>query len=115
MSELQHVSGNGNIEDDEPPEHGINDGSGTNCLTHSYSSVDYGGKAVTRDESLTEILISRGVQEANLISAIVSLGEGEKCLCLVVIRINRFYILTFHSRGKHISNRAHRHPPPKLR
>jgi hypothetical protein len=75
MSELQHVAGN--LEADEPPQHGINDGSGANCLTHSYSSVDHGGKTVTRDESLTEILISRGVQEANLISAIVSLGEGE--------------------------------------
>ncbi len=74
MRELLLMSENGNIEDDEPAQHGINDGSGTNC--HSYSSVDYCGKAVTRDESLTEILISRGVQEANLISAIVSLGEG---------------------------------------
>ena len=84
MSEVQQ---SGNLKGDEPPQHGINDGSGTNCLTHSYSSVDYGGKAVTRDESLTEILISRGVQEANLISAIVSLGEGETafmCVCVCV-------------------------------
>ena len=87
MSELQHVP-SGNLDaddDDEPPQHGINDGSGTNCLAHSYSSVDHGGKAVTRDESLTEILISRGgVQEANLISAIVSLGEGERD-CIISI------------------------------
>lgn len=76
MSELlQHMTLE---EEDEPPQHGINDGSGTNCLAHSYSSVDHGGKAVTRDESLTEILISRGVHEANLISAIVSLGEGAR-------------------------------------
>ncbi len=75
MSKLQHVSGNRN--DNDPPQHGINDGSGTNCLTHSFATVDQDGKTVTRDESLTEILISNGVQEANLITAIVSLGEGE--------------------------------------
>ena len=62
---------------DDRPEHGINDGSGKKCLEHSYSSIDKDGKAVTRDESLTEILISKGVQEVNLISAIISLGEGE--------------------------------------
>ena len=60
----------------DPPHHGINDGSGKRCLEHSYSKVDRDGKAVTRDESLTEILISMGVSEVNLISAIVSLGEG---------------------------------------
>jgi len=60
----------------EPPEHGINDGSGSKCLQHSYENIDNDGKAVTRDESLTEVLISKGVQEVNLISAIVSLGEA---------------------------------------
>lgn len=70
-----HVSGR--REPDEPPHHGINVGSGLECREHSYSNIDNDGKAVKRDESLTEILISKGVQEVNLISAIVSLGEGE--------------------------------------
>eukprot|EP00986_Skeletonema_menzelii_P020445 scaffold31178_cov154-Skeletonema_menzelii.AAC.11 len=61
---------------DSPPHHGINDGSGAACGSHSYAIVDEQGKAVSRDESLTEILISKGVKEANFISAIVSLGEG---------------------------------------
>ena len=64
----------------EPPHHGINDGSGNTCGAHSYARVDEEGKAVSRDESLTEILISMGVKEANFISAIVSLGEG-KLVC----------------------------------
>ena len=70
-----HISGR--RESHEPPQHGINDGSGATCHDHSYSKVDKHGKAVTRDETLTEILISKGVQEVNLISAISSLGEGE--------------------------------------
>lgn len=70
-----HISGQ--RESNEPHHHGINDGSGSICNTHSYAKVDGGSKAVARDESLTEILISKGVQEVNLISAIVSLGEGE--------------------------------------
>mmetsp|Transcript_6898 Transcript_6898/g.15743 ORF Transcript_6898/g.15743 Transcript_6898/m.15743 type:complete len:372 (+) Transcript_6898:65-1180(+) len=69
-----HVSGRRGS--NEPDQHGINDGSGVECVDHSYSKVDKDGKAVTRDESLTEILISKGVQEVNLISAIVSLGEA---------------------------------------
>ena len=83
----QHVSGR--REPDEPPHHGINVGSGLECREHSYSNIDNDGKAVKRDESLTEILISKGVQEVNLISAIVSLGEGEMQALLLVL----FYLL----------------------
>ncbi len=42
-----------------------------------YSTDDTNGKPISRDVSLTDILISKGVQELNLISAIVALGEGE--------------------------------------
>jgi len=56
---------------------GINTGTGDKCNDHSYDKIDVDGKAVSRDESLTEILISKGVQEVNLITAIVSLGEGK--------------------------------------
>ena len=72
----QQISGNRHT--NEPPQHGINIGSGNTCLDHSYSNIDDDGNAVKRDESLTEILISKGgIQEVNLISAIVALGEGE--------------------------------------
>lgn len=60
-----------------PPQHGINDGSGSKSLKHSYSTDDVNGKPISRDVSLTDILISKGVQELNLISAIVALGEGK--------------------------------------
>ncbi|KAL7548321.1 hypothetical protein ACHAWF_011606 [Thalassiosira exigua] len=66
----------GRRESDEPPHHGVNDGSGFPCRTHSFAKVDRHGRAVARDESLTEVLISKGVQEVNLITAIVSLGEA---------------------------------------
>ena len=72
--------------DDSPPHHGINDGSGAACGSHSYAIVDEQGKAVSRDESLTEILISKGVKEANFISVIVSLGEGR----IIVLRLGCF-------------------------
>lgn len=71
-----HITGR--RESNEPDQHGINDGSGTICDTHSYNKVDKRGKAISRDESLTEILISKGMQEVNLISAVVALGEGER-------------------------------------
>jgi len=69
-----HISGHRSSQ--EPPHHGINDGSGDSCGNHSYAQVDEDGKAVPRDASLTEILISKGVKAANFLSAIVSLGEG---------------------------------------
>lgn len=71
---IPHVSGHRSPQ--EPPHHGINNGSGETCGNHSYTLVDEQGKAVSRDASLTEILISKGVKEANFLSAIVSLGEG---------------------------------------
>lgn len=71
---IPHISGHRSSH--EPPHHGINDGSGDSCGTHSYTSADEHGKAVSRDQSLTEILISKGLKEANFLSAIVSLGEG---------------------------------------
>lgn len=81
----------------DPPHHGINDGSGKACESHSYATVDEKGKAVSRDESLTEILISKGVKEANFISAIVSLGEGRVLLVLWLSNLNNFmcFVLTF--------------------
>lgn len=69
-----HISGRRSSH--EPSNHGINDGSGEACDNHSYAHADEKGKAVSRDESLTEILISKGVKEGNLLSAIVSLGEA---------------------------------------
>ena len=46
--------------------------------------MDKRGKAISRDESYTEILISKGVQEVNLISAVVALGEGERRRFVVI-------------------------------
>ena len=80
-----HISGRRSSH--EPSNHGINDGSGEACDNHSYAHADEKGKAVSRDESLTEILISKGVKEGNLLSAIVSLGEGRMLLLL------RFFLL----------------------
>lgn len=76
----------------DPPHHGINDGSGDVCESHSYAIVDEKGKAVSRDESLTEILISKGVKEANFISAIVSLGEGRILLVLWLVNFEQFHV-----------------------
>lgn len=94
----QHISGNRHT--NEPPQHGINIGSGNTCLDHSYSNIDDDGNAVKRDESLTEILISKGgIQEVNLISAIVALGEGEcflyiyiYCSCSSIIKYDMSYV-----------------------
>lgn len=81
-AQCPHVSGQ--YEANEPRQHGINDGSGKECLEHSSAAVDHDGKMVSRDETLTEILISKGLSEVNLISAIVSLGEGELNVVLMV-------------------------------
>jgi len=80
----------------DPPHHGINDGSGEACGSHSYALVDEEGKVVSRDESLTEILISKGVNEANFISAIVSLGEGRYFLCLGCFNFEQFQMRSAH-------------------
>ena len=80
----------------DPPHHGINDGSGEACGSHSYALVDEEGKVVSRDESLTEILISKGVKEANFISAIVSLGEGRYFLCLGCFNFEQFQMRFAH-------------------
>ena len=74
-AKIPHVSGR--REPDEPASHGINTGSGHLCKEHSFAAVDEKGNAVTRDASLTEILISKCVKEDRLIGAIVSLGEGK--------------------------------------
>ena len=70
-TDITHVSGRRHS--DEPDHHGINDGSG---LIENPAGNNEGRNCVSRDESLTEILITRGLSEANLISSIVALGEG---------------------------------------
>ena len=80
MSTFPHVSGRRSST--EPPHHGINDGSGAACASHSYAAVDENGKAVNRDESLTNILIGKKVNDSRLIGAIVSLGEGKLSVLL---------------------------------
>ena len=60
------------------------------------STVDEEGKVVSRDESFTEILISKGVKEANFISAIVSLGEGRYFLCLGCFNFEQFQMRFAH-------------------
>ena len=71
-----HISGRRSP--NEPPQHGINDGSGlTDLVRQSFAAVDVDGKAVSRDASLTDILISMNVTESRLIGALVALGEGE--------------------------------------
>ena len=115
-----HISGR--RESNESHHHGINDGSGSICNTHSYAKVDGGSKAVARDESLTEILISKGVQEVNLISAIVSLGEGETSYidtrCYVArYTFNSLTIIAICMISTYcciISHCPHCRPPPKL-
>jgi hypothetical protein len=74
-SDFPHVTGRRST--NEPVHHGINTGSGAQCQEHSFAKVDEDGKAVHRDESLTNILISKSVKDSRLIGAIVSLGEGE--------------------------------------
>ncbi|KAL7489073.1 hypothetical protein ACHAW6_014665 [Cyclotella cf. meneghiniana] len=69
-----HISGHRSPA--EPENHGINTGSGASCHAHSYSAADENGKAVSRDESLTNILISKSVKDSRLIGAIVALGEA---------------------------------------
>lgn len=81
-----HISGRRSSH--EPSHHGINDGSGGSCDHHSYALADENGRAISRDETLTEILISKGVNEGNLLSAIVSLGEGRFLLFLLSLLIN---------------------------
>ncbi|KAL3808283.1 hypothetical protein ACHAXA_001172 [Cyclostephanos tholiformis] len=51
---------------------------------HSYSRDDANGRPISRDVSLTDILISKGVQELNLISAIVALGEATAHIALIL-------------------------------
>mmetsp|Transcript_37055 Transcript_37055/g.68014 ORF Transcript_37055/g.68014 Transcript_37055/m.68014 type:complete len:374 (-) Transcript_37055:85-1206(-) len=93
-----HISGQ--RESNEPPEHGINDGLGSTCPTHPYSKVDRDGKVVTRDETLTEILISKGVQEVNLISAIVALGEATTHIAAILQNyVDHTYVGTQNSSG----------------
>lgn len=93
-----HVTGR--RESNEPPQHGINDGSGETCTTHSYSKIDESGRAVSRDESLTEILISKGVSEVNLISAMVSLGEATAHITLLLQNyVDHTYVGTQNSSG----------------
>lgn len=71
-----HISGRRSP--DEPPQHGINDGSGLSHLVRqSVAAVDLDGKAISRDASLTDVLISMNVTESRLIGALVALGEGE--------------------------------------
>lgn len=90
----------GRRESSEPDEHGINDGSGSACDVHTYSSTNADGKAVTRDESLTEILISKGVEEVNLISAIVSLGEATTHIAAILQNyVDHTYVGTQNSSG----------------
>jgi len=70
-----HISGRRSP--NEPPQHGINDGSGLSDLVRqSFAAVDVDGKAVSRDASLTDILISMNVTESRLIGALVALGEA---------------------------------------
>eukprot|EP00574_Skeletonema_japonicum_P011349 CAMPEP_0201736570 /NCGR_PEP_ID=MMETSP0593-20130828/40160_1 /ASSEMBLY_ACC=CAM_ASM_000672 /TAXON_ID=267983 /ORGANISM="Skeletonema japonicum, Strain CCMP2506" /LENGTH=361 /DNA_ID=CAMNT_0048230365 /DNA_START=51 /DNA_END=1136 /DNA_ORIENTATION=- len=84
----------------DPPHHGINDGSGETCESHSYAIIDEKGKAVSRDESLTEILISKGVKEANFISAIVSLGEATAHIAVILQNyVDHSYAGTQNSSG----------------
>mmetsp|Transcript_34411 Transcript_34411/g.63254 ORF Transcript_34411/g.63254 Transcript_34411/m.63254 type:complete len:369 (-) Transcript_34411:117-1223(-) len=93
-----HVTGR--RESDEPLEHGINDGSGSACQALTESKVDKDGKAVKRDETLTEILISKGVQEVNLISAIVSLGEATAHIAVILENyVDHSYAGTQNSSG----------------
>ena len=54
-------------------------------MTMDYSTDDTNGKPISRDVTLTDILISKGVQELNLISAIVALGEGERLFRIVLL------------------------------
>jgi hypothetical protein len=85
---VPHVSGKREV--DEPPQHGINDGSSTPCPKHTFKKVDEDGKDVTRDESLTNILISKCVKEDRLIGAIVSLGEGELRYDMFKLRLTHY-------------------------
>ncbi|KAL7460527.1 hypothetical protein ACHAXS_000974 [Conticribra weissflogii] len=71
---IPHVTGRRTP--DEPPHHGINDGSGFPCPAHTFAPIDKKGKAVTRDASLTDILIGKSLSDDRLIGAIVSLGES---------------------------------------
>lgn len=55
---------------------------------------------MTRDESLTEILISKGLAEVNLISAIVSLGEATTHIAVLLQNyVEHTYVGTQNSSG----------------
>jgi len=57
--------------------HGVNDGSGATCTTHSYASIDENHLSEKRIASLTLILNEKyGVTDPNLIKALCALGEG---------------------------------------
>lgn len=97
-SPLPHISGRREI--DEPPKHGINDGSGAKCETYDDSRVDEDGQAAGRGATLTEILTSKGVREANLISAIVSLGEATAHIAVILQNyVDHAYAGTQNSSG----------------
>jgi len=95
-----HISGKRHL--NEPEHHGINDGSGilsSNGIV-SITNVDKGGKAFSRDESLTGILISKGVSEANLISSIVALGEATAHITVLLQNyVDHTYVGTQNSSG----------------
>ena len=57
--------------------HGVNDGSGDACATHSYASID-GPKVVEQRLASLRTLLSEtyGVQNEHLVTALCALGEG---------------------------------------
>lgn len=65
-----------------------------------YSTDDTNGKPISRDVTLTDILISKGVQELNLISAIVALGEATAHIALILQNyVDHTYAGTQNSSG----------------
>eukprot|EP00567_Pseudictyota_dubia_P012132 CAMPEP_0197435968 /NCGR_PEP_ID=MMETSP1175-20131217/3454_1 /TAXON_ID=1003142 /ORGANISM="Triceratium dubium, Strain CCMP147" /LENGTH=359 /DNA_ID=CAMNT_0042965123 /DNA_START=27 /DNA_END=1106 /DNA_ORIENTATION=- len=62
---------------------GIGDGSGTKCLSHSYSTVDSDGASESRVESLSAVLKDE-VGSEKLVEAICALGEATAHIALLL-------------------------------
>jgi len=72
--------------------HGVNDGSGATCTTHSYASIDENHLSEKRIASLTLILDEKyGVTDPNLIKALCALGEGESVQDFCTVCMGAFW------------------------
>mmetsp|Transcript_1638 Transcript_1638/g.2347 ORF Transcript_1638/g.2347 Transcript_1638/m.2347 type:complete len:366 (+) Transcript_1638:150-1247(+) len=67
--------------------HGVGDGSGVTCATHSYASIDGPHVAEKRTTSLSAILKSPqyGVHDDNLVKAICALGEATAHIAVLLM------------------------------